>query len=155
MKGWDKENHQQKHQFKGKEYCANRQQSKTCGRLEEQKKYCCACYQELLKELEQDRLLISSAQQTLNDYHCQAAEKPRVNYINSDGSGWTSCEGCKKIIWGAGHHRIIKNRNDPKFWGVRSKFKILCLRCIGKKYYKRLVDWQRKKFREYVRRGYV
>jgi hypothetical protein len=84
----------QKHQFKGQDYCVNCQQRKSCGLLEEKKKYCCACYQEILEELEKDRLLISSAQLVLNDYRsgviscdCQEAEKPRVNYINSDGSG--------------------------------------------------------------------
>jgi hypothetical protein len=30
----------------------------------------------------------------------------------------------------------------------------LCLKCLGKKYYNRLVNWQRKKYREYIRRGY-
>ncbi len=80
--------------FKGY-YCANCNQQKSCGQLDEQKKYCCACYsQEILEELEKDGLLISSAQQALNDYwsgivvcQCSEAEKPRVKYVSSDGSG--------------------------------------------------------------------
>jgi len=50
---------------------------------------------------------------------------------------------------------VVKNRNNPGFWGIGSVYKILCLECIGKKFYKRMVDWQRKKWREYRRRGYV
>lgn len=83
-----------KHLFKAKHYCVNCQQRKGCGLLDKGEKYCCACYQKLLEELEEERLLINSAQQVLNDYrsgviicHCQEAEKPRVNYLNSDGSG--------------------------------------------------------------------
>jgi hypothetical protein len=113
--------------------------------------------------LEAEELLIYEAQKTLNDYregviicHCWEAEKPRVNYTSSDGSGWSRCESkrCKKMIASAGHHRVIKNRNDPKFWGVKSAFKVLCLGCIGKKFYEEMAGWQRKKFREYRRRDY-
>jgi hypothetical protein len=65
-----------------------------------------------------------------------------------------SCYLCGKELKGAGKHGVIKNRNDPKFWGISSVYKILCLGCIGRKFYKRMADWQRKKFREYKRRGY-
>jgi hypothetical protein len=67
----------------------------------------------------------------------------------------TNCYLCFKELKGAGKHGIIKNRNNPSFWGISSSYKILCLECLGKKFYNRLVDWQRKKFREYIRRGYV
>ncbi len=78
-------------------------------------------------------------------------EKPKPNrpyYL-------TNCYLCFKELKGAGKHGTIKNRDNPNFWGVSSVYKILCLECLGKKYYSRLVDWQRKKFREYVRRGYI
>jgi hypothetical protein len=68
---------------------------------------------------------------------------------------WANCYLCSKELKGAGKHGVVKNRNNPSFWGVNSNYKILCLKCLGKKYYSRLVDWQKKKFREYVRRGYV
>ena len=67
---------------------------------------------------------------------------------------WANCYLCGKELKGAGKHGVVKNRNDVRFWGIGSAYKILCLKCLGKKYYSRLVDWQRKKFREYVRRGY-
>jgi hypothetical protein len=66
-----------------------------------------------------------------------------------------SCYLCNKELRGASKKSAIKNRNNPGFWGIGSSYKILCLECIGRKFYKRMVDWQRKKFREYVRRGYV
>ena len=49
------------------------------------------------------------------------------------------------MISSAGHHRVVKNRNDVRFWGLENEFKILCLECIGKEFYRRMVDWQRKK----------
>jgi len=155
-----KEYRKQKHQFKGGDYCVNCQQKISCGILDEAKKYCCACYQEILEELEKDDSLISSAQLVLNDYRqgvisceCLETEKPRVKYISSDGSGWTECERCESIISSAGHHRIIKNRNDPRFWGLEVEEKVLCGKCLGK-----LVEQmpRRKKylFKEYGKRGY-
>ena len=152
----------QKHQFKGGSYCVSCQQKKPCGLLDEEKKYCCACYRKILEELEWDRLLVSSAQQLLNNYRwrviiceCLGGEKLRVKYISSDGSGWTYCERCEKTISSAGHHRVVKNRNDPKFWGVESEWRVLCLECIGKGFYKEMSRGRRKVWREYVRRGYV
>jgi hypothetical protein len=76
-------------------YCANCQQQKSCDQLAEGKNYCCPCYsQEILEELEQEGLLISSAQQKLNNYRsgviaCQYSEveKPRIKYISYDGNG--------------------------------------------------------------------
>ena len=155
-----KKSKKQKHLFKAKDYCVNCQQNKVCGLLDEKKKYCCVCYRKILEELEWDRLLISSAQQLLNDYRqrviicqCLESEKARVEYIGSDGSGWTVCERCERIINSAGHHRVIKNRNDPKFWGLEIKEKVLCGKCLGK-----LAEEmpKRKKylFKEYEKRGY-
>lgn len=158
-----KESNKQKHQFKSKDYCVSCQQRKSCGLLDKKKEYCCACYQEILEELEQDKLLISSAQQVLNDYRqgtircqCLKVEKPRVKYISSDGSGWISCEGaqCEKIISSAGHHRTIKNRNDPRFWGLNVKEKVLCLGCLGKLVEKMEAN-KKYVFNKYRKRGYI
>ena len=67
---------------------------------------------------------------------------------------WANCYLCFKELKSASKKGVVKNRNNPGFWGVSSSYKILCLECIGRKFYDRLVDWQRKKWREYVRRGY-
>lgn len=150
----------QKHQFKPKDYCVNCQQKKSCGILDEEKKYCCACYQEILEDLERDELLIDSAQIVLDDYRkgvikcqCLGAEKPRVNYVSSDGSGWTECEKCEKIINSAGHHRVVKNRNDPKFWGLSIKEKVLCLNCL-QKFQEKMPVSKRYMLNKYLKRGY-
>ena len=53
---------------------------------------------------------------------------------------WASCYLCSKELRGAGKHGVVKNRNNPGFWGVSSSYKILCLGCIGKEFYKRLAS---------------
>jgi hypothetical protein len=81
---------------------------------------------------------------------CKKSEKIRVG---SDYYAW--CERCEKDITVASKKRVIKNRNDPRFWGLEVEEKVLCLGCIGRRYYGEMEKWQRKKFREYVRRGYI
>lgn len=68
---------------------------------------------------------------------------------------WASCYLCFKELRGAGKTGKIKNRNNPSFWGVSSSYKILCLECLGKKYYNRLKSSKQKTFRKYLKRGYV
>lgn len=156
-----KKSKKRKHLFKAKEYCVNCQQRKSCGILDEAKKYCCACYQEILEELERDELLIDSAQLVLNDYRsgvisckCLGSEKPRVEYIGSDGSGWTVCERCEKIISSAGHHRVVKNRNDVRFWGLESEWKVLCLECL-RRFREEMPISKRYTLNKYLKRGYI
>jgi len=156
-----KGNYKQKQHFKESSYCFNCQQQKSCGILDPKKNYCCPCYRKILEELEWEQLLVSSAQQLLNDYRqrfincqCLVSEKPRVRYLNSDGSGWSNCEICEKIISSAGHHGIVKNRNNPNFWGIESKWKVLCLDCVWRKFYKELSGSKRKTFNKYIKRDY-
>ena len=66
-----------------------------------------------------------------------------------------NCYLCSKELKGAGKHGVIKNRNNPNFWGVSSSYKILCLKCMGKEFYKRLSSSKKKTWRKYVKRGYV
>ena len=66
-----------------------------------------------------------------------------------------NCYLCFKELVGAGKTGIIKNRNNPSFWGVESEFKIMCLECIGKRYLSQLSGSKRKTYGKYVRRGYV
>ena len=72
--------------------------------------------------------------------------------VSSDDYSW--CEKCKKSISVASKKRVIKNRNDPRFWGLEVQEKVLCLECVGGEFYK-MEGWQRKKWREYIRRGYI
>jgi len=156
-----KQSNKRKHLFKGGDYCVDCQQKKSCGLLDEERQYCCGCYRKILEELEWDRLLVSSAQQLLNDYRqriiicqCLGSEKVRAKYLNSDGSGWTECERCERLIDSAGHHRVIKNRNDPRFWGIESEWKALCLECLGK-FREEMPTSKRYTLNKYLKRGYI
>jgi len=66
-----------------------------------------------------------------------------------------SCYLCSKELKGAGKHGVVKNRNNPNFWGIGSVYKILCLKCIGKEFYNRLNSSKKKTWRKYLKRGYV
>jgi len=67
----------------------------------------------------------------------------------------TNCYLCSKELKGAGKHGVVKNRNNPNFWGIGSAYKILCLECIGKEFYNRLSGSKKKTWRKYLGRGYV
>lgn len=67
---------------------------------------------------------------------------------------WANCYLCFKELKGAGKHGVVKNRNNPAFWGVSSSYKILCLECIGKEFYQRLNSSKKKTWRKYLKRGY-
>ena len=66
-----------------------------------------------------------------------------------------ACYICGKELKGASKKGVIKNRNNPSFWGVSSSCKILCLECVGKELYNRLSGSKRKTWRKYLGRGYV
>ena len=66
-----------------------------------------------------------------------------------------ACYGCGKELRGASKKSAIKNRNNPSFWGIKSEWKILCLKCLGKKYYPSMSKGKQKTFNKYVKRGYV
>jgi hypothetical protein len=84
---------------------------------------------------------------------CENSSKVRTPYIDSQGEGWIACENCEERIGSAGHHGVIKNRNDPNFWGLNTKKRVLCGFCLGN-----LIESmpRRKKylFWEYGKRGY-
>ena len=66
-----------------------------------------------------------------------------------------NCYLCFKELKGASKKSIVKNRNNPNFWGIGSVYKILCLECIGKEFYNRLSSSKRKTFNKYLKRGYI
>ena len=68
---------------------------------------------------------------------------------------WANCYLCNKQLKSASKKGVVKNRNNPNFWGVGSVYKILCLKCIGKEFYKRMSGSKRKTWRKYLKRGYV
>ena len=86
-------------------------------------------------------------------------ELPRVRSIEvvklNRKYDWTNCYCCGKEIKGASKKGVVKNRNNPGFWGVSSSWKILCLECIGKRYLKELSKSKYKTYHKYLKRGYV
>jgi hypothetical protein len=66
-----------------------------------------------------------------------------------------SCYLCFKELKSASKKGVVKNRNNPNFWGVSSSYKILCLECVGRKFYRRLSGSKKKTWRKYLGRGYV
>lgn len=110
----------------------------------------CECLEVEARErylLINDNLTILS--ERLRDCSCESSAK-----IRTDSDDWVWCERCERSIKAASKKRVIKNRNDPRFWGLSVVEKVLCLECIGKEYYEEMEERQRKKWREYVRRGY-
>jgi len=68
---------------------------------------------------------------------------------------WASCYLCDKELKGASKKGVIKNRNNPSFWGIKSEWKILCLECLGKRYYSVMEKGKKKTYQKYLGRGYV
>jgi hypothetical protein len=93
----------------------------------------CACLEQEAKEL---YLLFTNslqkAKENLKKCKCETSNKPRTPYYDSASYGYTYCETCQKELKGAGKMGVIKNRNDPRFWGLKIKEKVLCLNCLGK-----------------------
>lgn len=67
---------------------------------------------------------------------------------------WAKCYLCGKELAGASKKGVVKNRNNPSFWRVESEWKILCLGCIGRRFYEKLSKGKQKTWRKYVKRGY-
>ena len=64
------------------------------------------------------------------------------------------CGHCSAELKGSCRHGVVKNRNNPGFWGLEVEEKVLCLGCVKKKYYS-VINWERKKvLRKYLKRGY-
>ena len=68
---------------------------------------------------------------------------------------WASCYLCFKELKSASKKSTIKNRNNPSFWGIKSEWKILCLECLGKRYYSVMEKGKKKTYQKYLKRGYV
>ena len=95
-----------------------------------------------------------------NIFDCHLYEElPRVRAIKAVKPNkpydLTNCYGCGKELRGAGKTGKIKNRNNPSFWGINTEYRILCLKCMGKKYYPSMSKGKQKTFNKYLKRGYV
>ena len=91
---------------------------------------------------------LQKSKEKLKECQCETSEKVRVD---SDYYAW--CEKCGETIKVASKKRVIKNRNDPKFWGLEVKEKILCLKCLVN-YQEKMLPRKKYLFNEYLKRGY-
>ena len=86
-------------------------------------------------------------------------ELPRVRPIQpvkpNRPYDWCACYCCGQELAGASKKGVVKNRNNPSFWGVNTEYRILCLRCLERKFYSVLGKSKQKTLRKYLRRGYV
>jgi len=71
---------------------------------------------------------LKESKEKLKKCQCKKSEKVRVG---SDYYAW--CERCETSIPAASKKRAIKNRNDPRFWGLEVKERILCGNCLERK----------------------
>lgn len=121
------------------EWRADKQHLKNCDCLEKEARESYLLFTNSLKK---------NKEKLAKECQCQVNPKVRVG-----GDDITWCESCQEIIPVASKKRVIKNRNDPKFWGLEAKEKVLCRDCLAN-----LVEKMplRKKylFNEYQKRGY-
>jgi hypothetical protein len=78
---------------------------------------------------------LKKSEEKLRKCRCEISQKVRVS---SDDYAW--CERCERSISVASKKRVVKNRNDVRFWGISSNYKILCLECIGKEFYEAMEE---------------
>lgn len=112
----------------------------------------CACLEQESQELHE--LFINSlkrCQKQLKKCACEKSEKPRTPYYDSANYGYTYCEKCETIIKGAGKMGIIKNRNNPNFWGLKIVEKVLCGSCLTN-YQEKMSTRKKYLFSEYQKR---
>lgn len=87
-------------------------------------------------------------------YRAEAKETLRKETKTNQKHYKSQCYLCFKELKGAGKHGIIKNRNNPSFWGINTAFKILCLGCLKKKFYSKLAKEKQKTLNKYLKRAY-
>ena len=109
----------------------------------------CAC---LEKEARETYSLFANSlremEKKLSECACEMSEKVRVG---SDYYAW--CESCDKTIEVASKKRVVKNRNDPNFWGLNIKERVLCGFCLTNWVEKMPVS-KKYTFNKYEKRGY-
>lgn len=114
----------------------------------------CQCLEtEAQKLIEMFANSLKENEEKLKDCQCEKSEKVRVSYYDFANYGYAYCPKCETKIEGAGKHGTIKNRNDPKFWGLNIEEKVLCLECL-QKFQEKMPLRKKYLFNEYSKRGY-
>lgn len=88
----------------------------------------CVCLEQEAQEIYQlFTKSLREVEEKLKKCSCKTSQKTRI-----DSDYYAYCEKCEKSIVAASKKRVIKNRNDPKFWGLEMKERILCGECLNK-----------------------
>jgi hypothetical protein len=80
---------------------------------------------------------------------CQCVKSKKVR-VSGDYYAW--CDICEEGIKAASKKRVVKNRNDPRFWGLEVSEKILCGDCLVR-FRVKMPAKRRAKFTEYRKLG--
>jgi len=96
---------------------------------------------------------LKEIEEKLRKCACESSEKVRVKSYDISSYGYTYCERCEIRIKGAGKMGVIRNRNDPKFWGLEVKERVLCGNCLGR-LVERMPASKKYTFNKYEKRGY-
>ena len=112
----------------------------------------CKCLEKEVKELvDLFNSSLKEWEKKLKECKCEISPKTRTPYYDSKNYGYTYCEKCEMKIEGAGKTGVIKNRNDPSFWGLNIEEKVLCLKCL-EKFQEKMPIRKRYTFNKYVKR---
>lgn len=126
-----------------REWIKDKEHLKNCNCLEKEAKNLVDLFISSLKEY----------QDKLKECKCEISNKPRTPYYDWANYGYTYCEKCEATTKGAGKHGVIKNRNNPSFWGLEIKEKVLCLECL-KQFQEKMSASKKYTFNKYLKRGY-
>jgi hypothetical protein len=121
-----------------KMWWADKQRLNNCDCLEAETKETYLLFTNSLKRIETQ----------LKDCKCVTSKKVRVS-----SDYYVRCEICGATVPVASKKRVIKNRNDPKFWGLNIPLKILCLNCL-KLFCGEMPVSKKYVFNKYLRRDY-
>jgi len=75
-----------------------------------------------------------------------------VGFWKGRKTGIFVCGNCSKEIKGAGKHGKAKNRNNPAFWGLEVREKVLCGECLRRRKGS-MSAIRRMKFNQYAKLG--
>lgn len=102
------------------------------------------------KKLEQQRLAREGVSIRETQWEKEWGAVRAVGFWKGREAGIFICGNCSQEIKGAGKHGQAKNRNNPAFWGLETREKVLCGKCLEKRKGEMPVI-RRMKFNQYVK----
>lgn len=75
----------------------------------------------------------------------------RQDPLHYRGHPRLSCSKCGKELGAAGHHGEVKQRFQPKFWELKTPYKVLCFSCL-KDFKNKMPTGKQYTFNKYLKR---